>query len=341
MKILYFGTLGWGGTSLQRCEALRRVARVYAVDTRRFVPEVGWGRRPWHSLALRLGAGPLAARVSRELVREARRFEPDWVWVDQGLLVSRAAIEEIRQSSRTRVLHYTPDSLASPGFANRCFREAVGAYDLCITTKPDEPDRYRAWGARRVRFSQQGYDPAIHRPIALSAEARRRFGADVTFVGEHNAARARSLARLARSRLCTLAIYGRRWELGPTAAVLQPLQRGWVYGDDYARALSASKIGLGFLNHDMGDVYTTRSFEIPACGTLLLAERTEAHRALYDEDREAVFFASDEELLEKVEFYLRHEEARDAIAAGGRRRVAGYTWQARMGECVAELGQES
>lgn len=341
MRILYFGTLGWGGTSLQRCEALRRVAHVYAVDTRRFVPEVGWGRRPWHSLAHRLGWGPLVTRVSGELVREARRFEPDWVWVDQGLLVSRAAIEEVRSGCRARVAHYTPDSLASPGFSNRCFREAVGAYDLCITTKPNEPSRYLALGAKQVRFSQQGYDPGIHRPIALSSEARARFAADVAFVGEHNAARARSLATLARSEVCTLAIYGRRWERGATGTVLRRLQRGWVYGDDYARALSAARIGLGFLNHDVGDVYTTRSFEIPACGTLLLAERTDAHRELFSEDHEAVFFGSDEELLDKVRFYLLHDAARASIAAQGHRRVAGYTWQARMAECVTALAEVS
>jgi hypothetical protein len=40
-------------------------------------------------------------------------------------------------------------------------------------------------------------------------------------------------------------------------------QGGEVYGDDYARALTDSKIGFRFLRKVGPDQHTTRSFEIP------------------------------------------------------------------------------
>jgi spore maturation protein CgeB len=65
---------------------------------------------------------------------------------------------------------------------------------------------------------------------------------------------------------------------------------------------------------------TCRTFEIPACGALMLAERTEEHRTFFEEDREAVYFSSFEEMIDKARFYAVHESERRRIAQAGYRR---------------------
>jgi spore maturation protein CgeB len=71
----------------------------------------------------------------------------------------------------------------------------------------------------------------------------------------------------------------------------------------------------------------------------MLAERTDDHRRLFEEGREAEFFGSFDELLDKCRHYLEHPEQRCAIAAAGLRRCvdADYSYQARLRQVLAEV----
>lgn len=95
---------------------------------------------------------------------------------------------------------------------------------------------------------------------------------------------------------------------------------------DYAAAILASKVCLGLLSKGNRDKHTTRSLEIPSLGGLFCAERTSEHLALYEEDREAVFWSSAEECAEKCLALLKDEPRRRAIAEAGHRRALKNGW---------------
>ena len=107
-------------------------------------------------------------------------------------------------------------------------------------------------------------------------------------------------------------------------------------GRDYRLALGGARIGLCLLRRANRDQHAMRSFEIPACGTFMLAERTDEHLAVFREDEEAAFFSSPQELLDKVRYYLAHEEIRRRIAIAGHARVTtgGHTYRDRLREIV-------
>jgi spore maturation protein CgeB len=141
-----------------------------------------------------------------------------------------------------------------------------------------------------------------------------------------------------------LRVWGRRW---PRYAKSNEWARPYVcgngaWGEDYLRALANTKIALGLLGKHIPETTTTRSFEIPAMGIFLLAERTDDHLALFKEGKEAEFFGDDEELKDKIRHYLENDEARERVAAAGRERClrSGYSSAEQLAAIIAKLNPQ-
>ena len=120
------------------------------------------------------------------------------------------------------------------------------------------------------------------------------------------------MAELVRAGL-PLSIWGHRWQKAPEWPLLAPYWRGPAQDDPeiYARIIQSAKISLGLLSRGNRDRHTTRSFEIPAVGGLLCAERTDEHCASYKEGVEAVFWKDARECIEQCRRLLSD----DALAA--------------------------
>ena len=58
-----------------------------------------------------------------------------------------------------------------------------------------------------------------------------------------------------------------------------------------------------------------------------MAERTNEHLSLFEENKEAVYFSSNKELLEKCKFYLKNDTERKQIIENGHKRCiqSGYS----------------
>jgi spore maturation protein CgeB len=179
---------------------------------------------------------------------------------------------------------------------------------------------YRRAGARHVFLLRSWFAPSLHRPVNLTDADRARFGSDVTFVGHYeDDGRLQSLERLIAAGF-RVRVFGAGWDRAGARARAVLGKVDVVLGDDYARAVCAAKIALVFLSRRNRDQYTRRCFEIPAMGTLMLAPRTPEMLSLYEENSEAAYFGSDDELVEQALRYVREDDLRARVAAAGRDR---------------------
>jgi spore maturation protein CgeB len=207
-----------------------------------------------------------------------------------------------------------------------------------FTTKSYGVAELKALGCKHVIFCGNAYDPHCHRPVQLSEGERKLLGGPVGFIGAFESQRAESMYRLAHSGF-QIRIWGPGWERCRLRHPNLIVEHKPLWGEDYAKAISAFDINLCFLRKINRDLQTTRSVEIPACGGFMLAERTEEHLGLFEEGKEAEFFSSDEELISKVGFYHDNPEMRKGIAAAGRERCikSGYSNHYRLKKVFAAI----
>lgn len=319
MRILYIGQLAAGGTCLDRMRSLRRLGHevtgfdVSPFQSRfRLIRSMQWRVKP-RVLLRRLNAS------IRRTVDRGDRF--DLLWIDKGVWIFPETVEHARCRCGGRALHFTPDAQFLSNRSNHFF-DAVPLYDHLVTTKTFEVDLYRSAGARNVILSQQSYCPVRYaRPVA-----RDEFRSGVGFIGHYEPEYGRHVSAIGVE--VGVQVWGGGWHRASTRRrVPSEVVRGdGLWEADYVDALTSFKIGLGLLSKYIPEQHTTRTFEIPAAGTFLLAERTPEHEEFFEEGHEAEFFGSLEEMISKARFYLENEVLRRRIAERGRERCrrSGY-----------------
>jgi spore maturation protein CgeB len=298
--------------------------------------------------ARRRASAEQIGNLNRMLLVEASAFRPDFLFYVKGYYVLPDTINALRKYGPA--ISYMNDDMFSPGISTFTFRDNIRLLDLIFTTKSFSVREYQAAGAPCAIYIPNAYDPKIHYPVKPSVSEYPIYNGDVTFIGMFTPSKADVLASVARLRDFQMNIWGNwermtridNWPASRRWRVLKPSVRGRsVFCAEMGKAIQASKITLGLLCREVRDLHTSRSFEIPACGGFMVAQRTEEHRMYFEEDREAVYFGSHEELIDKIRFYIGHDSCRERIAAAGYERVlrSAATYRDRALTVLSEYGK--
>lgn len=320
LSILYLGTRD--GNSGLRAEALRRLGhRVELLDPWGFLPAARFPRRVISKFVYELGPGVFEPYMRSRILRAVGNATYDLVWVGSGELLGPSTITRLREVAPA-IVNYNNDDPFGTRDRKRfaLYREAVPRYDLLAVVREVNVEEAYAGGARNVLRVYMSADEVAHAPIPMTPRDQAQWAGDVVFVGTWMPERGPFFARLIELDV-PLRIHGDRWN---KAAEWPAIRRAWagpaIYGADYVKAIQGAKMCLGLLSKGNRDQHTRRSAEVPYIGGVLCAERTPEHLAMYDEDKEAVFWSTPEECAEKCRWLLREPALRQRIARAGRAR---------------------
>jgi spore maturation protein CgeB len=221
----------------------------------------------------------------------------------------------------------------------RYWREVAPEYDYLFTIQRGALLEEAAALTGCVRYLPCAADPAVHRPLDLTADERRTFGAPVSFVGAGYRNR-----RLAFRSLLDLGlrVWGSDWENpGLLEAALQR-DGARVSSEDAVRVFNATDVNVNLHSSTYvdgvdprGDFVNPRTFEIAAAGAFQLVDERALLPEMLHPGREVATFADAGELRDRVAYWLERPDERAAIALAGRRRVlAEHTYRRRMAALV-------
>lgn len=269
--------------------------------------------------------GPALFWLNQELLSVGCSVKPDVIFVWRGTPVWAETLRKLKQRTGATLVSYNNDDCFGQSRDWRMwkhFKLNIPEYDLHFVYRPVNLEEYQAAGARRVEILLPYFIPELHRPVILSQQDHARFDCDVVFVGHYeDDGRVRYVRALVEAGLHVRLFGGSYWNsktLGDLHTYFGPVSL--AMGEDYVKALTGAKMCLAFLSRLNRDTYTRRSFEIPACGALMLSERTTDLTKFYQEDVEAVFFSTPEELVEKAGWLAKGEVRRKQIAQAGFQR---------------------
>lgn len=330
MRVLSVGSMkGSSNTCLHRHHALERVADhvdMVRTDERPYSFSQKVANRLFQSgLPISL---PDISNINGQIRDLVSRNHYDIVWIDKGLFVRRSTLEFVKKSlPKCKIVSYSPDNMALRHNQSQNYLDSLPLYDFVFTNKSYILDDMRRIGAKNIFFFNNMFEPDFHKRYELTSIEREELGGDVGFIGAWEKERADSLLFLAQNGVNVKVFGGGKWVEYEALSPNFKAEKRFLSDETYCKSLGAFRISLCFLRKMNYDLQTTRTMEIPACGGFMMAERTSEHLALFAEDREAVFFSDNNELLEKCRYYLSHEQERAQIAEAGYQRcyASGYS----------------
>lgn len=287
--------------------------------------------------------GPGIQRINTELERATRLVSPDILLIHCGFPVYPETVAKLAKICWVTAFHHD-NPFGDFGKKNyfKPFRQSIPLYNSHHVIRHENIFDYQRLGVKHVRLLMTYYIPWLHYP-RHGDQAASNSKMDVVFIGHLERDRRIQYVTDVLEAGLPLRLFGSpEWNRHLPASLAKDLSPTRpLFGDDYPRAISMAKICLAFYSGANRDHYAYRVFEIPACGGFLLAERTPVMKELYVEGKEAEYFDSSQELIDKISFYLQRNNAREQIARRGHECClkSGYDIVSRLKQWLLDMNE--
>jgi spore maturation protein CgeB len=277
------------------------------------------------------------SQINEALLRFIEKKRYDVILVFKGMELFPDTVKQLKKHAEI-IANYNPDHpfvFFFPGSGNNHVLKSIPYYDVHFSYARNIVKKLQKDFNKPAYCVPFGYDSNVALPYNDSQSA---YAGRILFIGAYDKLRAKYLNKLKSS---WLDIYGDdKW--GSRSVLSQYLRKAYrnksLYGNDYSSAVASSVGILNILRKQnlVEDSHNMRTFEVPGYGGVLIAERTSEQMEYFEENNEAIFFSSAEELGDKMEFLATHPDTAESIkqAAYQKSISAGYSYDHRSSQLL-------
>lgn len=313
-------------------------------------------RRPW-------SAGHYLVRAAEKLGCRVCAFDP----LEKGASV-QTLMKEVERSKPTRALIMKGrgykaewnDALRNKGICTILWHPdldipdwllpLIRSVDYCFTMAEGLLSKWRTTGARQVGWLSQGFEPSFFEVGPITEKDLQFYGSDVAFVGNIDSSNNYLSRRYKLKRVLREGFHLRWWgpKLGRKPVnlpiFLSSLGRAYggcfIYGPEFAKVALCSQIFLAFdRNPEIRLSMSARMYTAVGCGAFYMCEAVDGIESMLVPQKEIVTFKDEEEMIDKLRYYLPRTSERQTIARAGQARVLrDHTYQKRLEQMFRMVG---
>lgn len=231
-----------------------------------------------------------------------------------------------------------PFKFFSPGAGNKNVLDSIPYYDIHFSYARNIVEGLKKIFKKDAYCIPFGFNSEINHP---GENASSRYKGRVLFVGDYDNERASYLNKL---KFKGLDIYGSlKWK---TRNLFRPyIQTAYknrpIFDNEYAQAAMSSTGMINLLRKQniVEDSHNMRTFEVPGFGGLLISQRTAEQQEYFEEDKEAIYFDSMDELKDKLDYLCKNEGLVNRIKQAGYERAmhSNYSYNDRSRQMLNHL----
>ena len=270
------------------------------------------GHRAWliDDRKLRQRVGTKAG--SRWILLRSRLIKPDRILVFKPHDITVDVMDEIAQRFPTTMWYRDLTVPPDPELVRRAQR-----IHTVFLTAGGQARAWEALGVPRALWLPDGADRDLHQP----AEFAPQFACDVAFIGRavspgEDYYRPEFLLRL--TKRFHVRVWGQNWQRWAT-------DLNWdgttAYGRDFAKVCASAKIVIDIKPRmwqpSMGVYASNRLVRQLSCAGFSLTRGTAENKELFREGEHCAWYDSEDEAIEKIDYYIRNDAERRRIAAAG------------------------
>lgn len=264
--------------------------------------------------------GPEINRINNSLIYLVQSYSPTVLFIHRGTHIISNTIKRINNLGVLTISYNNDDPFGNAMHYTywRHFSKSIHNYHLNFVYRPKNIDDYNRIGV---------FKAIVLKPYFINSSNFKIEGVkkiyDLVFIGHYeDDGRDELLIRIIKKRY-KVAIFGNNstWRKSKQIRLHDPKIIIKPAVENYNLVLNQSLIALNFLSKLNNDVYTRRCFEIPASGTLLLSEYTDALSSLLTPDLEAVYFHNVDDAIVLFEELIKDNYKIESISRAGHKKM--------------------
>lgn len=240
----------------------------------------------------------------------------------------------------TKVIQWHPDPVIQDWL-----KPFVMASDIFFTMSEGLVDEFRKINPNGFWLTQ-AFEPSFFEIKEITLKDKKTFSADVAFVGNLGS-KSQYIPRRKYLECVVDEDFDFKWwgpkipvKFSTIPLIISKLGRAYggqfIWGESYAKVAKLSKIFLAFdsMPHIRKSM-SARMYTAVGCGAFYMCRHVEGIEDVMLPDKEIVTFHNEDEMLEKIKYFLNREDERQKIAKAGRERILReHTYDIRIRQMI-------